>query len=109
ANERGNVCAASGAALANGFDRVNPSVFSDLGDWNWRPKVSTITVPTLIIHGEADPIPLETAREWASTIRGSRLVVAPQAGHMTYVETPALFFQSVEEFLAGPPEKSRLK
>jgi proline iminopeptidase len=101
ANERGNVCAASGAALANGFDRVNPSVFRDLGDWNWRPKLAAITMPTLIIHGEADPIPLKTAREWASAIKGSRLIVVPGAGHMTYVEAPDLFFRSVEAFLAG--------
>lgn len=100
AKARGNVCAASGAALASG-ERVNESVFRDLGNFDWRPKLAAVTMPTLVVHGEADPIPLDTAREWAAAIRGSRLLVVPRSGHMTYVESPGIFFPAVNEFLAG--------
>ena len=34
-------------------------------------------------------------------IAGSRLVVLPQSGHMTFVDQPSLFIDSVERFLDG--------
>jgi len=34
-------------------------------------------------------------------IGGSRLVIFPQSGHMTFVDQPSLFIQTVEDFLAG--------
>ena len=99
ARDKGDLCAVSGEAIANGL-KVNESVMGGLGDYDWRPQVARLDVPVLVIHGEQDPIRLENAREWADTIRGARLVVLPQAGHMSYVEQPDQFFAAVERFLA---------
>lgn len=95
---RGDTCAAPPAALASGL-QVNASVLKSLGDWDWRARLADLRVPTLVIHGDADPIPLDTAREWAAAIPNARLVVIPNAGHMSYVEQPDLFFAVVEDFL----------
>jgi pimeloyl-ACP methyl ester carboxylesterase len=34
-------------------------------------------------------------------ISGSKLVVVPQAGHMAFVDQPALYVSSVNDFLRG--------
>jgi pimeloyl-ACP methyl ester carboxylesterase len=47
-----------------------------------RAPVSSITAPTLVIHGSADPMfPLEHGRALADEIPGARLLVLEQAGH----------------------------
>ncbi|GAA4060525.1 alpha/beta hydrolase [Actinomadura miaoliensis] len=49
----------------------------------WRgPAISEITVPTLILHGEADPLVRPSAgRRIAARIPGARLVILPGVGH----------------------------
>ena len=64
-------------------------------------RLSTIHVPTLITvgdHDESDPI---MSREMHEKIKGSKLVILPNSGHMTFVDQPDLWLQAVEEFLAG--------
>ncbi len=47
------------------------------------PRITEITAPTLVIHGEADqPIPLTTGRALAAALPGTReLITIPDAGH----------------------------
>jgi pimeloyl-ACP methyl ester carboxylesterase len=50
-----------------------------------RPPLSSIDVPTLLIHGDADPMfPLEHGRALADEIPGARLIVLEGAGHGVY-------------------------
>ncbi|MBI3047088.1 MAG: alpha/beta fold hydrolase [Acidobacteria bacterium] len=97
---RGNLCAPPGAGLASGR-RVNGSVWASLGEFDWRPRLASVRAPTLLVHGDRDPIPLDAAREWRAAIPSSRLLVVPDAGHMPYVEQPQLFFAAVQTFLDG--------
>lgn len=47
-----------------------------------RAELAAITCPTLVIHGEADPLMLPVAgRETAAAIPGARLVTYPGMGH----------------------------
>jgi pimeloyl-ACP methyl ester carboxylesterase len=47
-----------------------------------RPKLKTITAPTLVIHGDADPlVPVEGGRDTAATIPGAELLILPGMGH----------------------------
>jgi proline iminopeptidase len=62
-------------------------------------KLPSIKVPTLIIvgdHDESDPV---MSKEMHEKIAGSKLVVLPQSGHMTFVDQPALFLKTVSEFV----------
>jgi pimeloyl-ACP methyl ester carboxylesterase len=95
---RGKLCASPPPALASSL-KVYASVFDSVGDWDWRDRLGNLRVPTLVIHGEQDAIPLDAAREWASVLPDARLVVLPDAGHLSYVEQPDLFFAAVEDFL----------
>ena len=78
---RADLCAPPAEGLASGR-RANGSVWQSLGDFDWRERLGAIRVPTLVIHGDRDPIPLYLAREWRASIPASRLVVVPNAGHM---------------------------
>jgi 3-oxoadipate enol-lactonase len=66
------------------------------------PMLPTITVPTLVIFGAEDVItPAEPeGRTLAAAIPGSKLVVIPNAGHLSNLEQPEIFNTAVREFLA---------
>ena len=67
---------------------------------SFTDKLHTITVPTLIIWGEQDPIlPLEHAYIALTQIPGSRLEVFERCGHLPHIEHPEKFNSTVTEFL----------
>jgi proline iminopeptidase len=67
----------------------------------YTDRLSTIRVPTLITAGDHDESDPSLARTMQEKIAGSKLVVFPESGHMTFVDQPGLFIQAVEDFLAG--------
>ncbi len=69
-----------------------------------RPDASShldsIDVPTLVVVGEEDkPSSREVAERMHERIRGSRLAVLPEAGHLTNLEVPGAFNQALRGFL----------
>ncbi len=64
------------------------------------PTYAKIDVPTLIIVGEEDAItPPEDSRIMHEAIRGSRLVIVPQAGHLAPTEQPGPVAEAVRAFV----------
>lgn len=84
--------------------RVQQSVWESLGNFDLLSpgSLDSIEVPTLIVHGRQDPIPLESS-EAAAHAMGSnaRLVPIDAAGHVPYVEQPAPLFAAIRQFLAA--------
>jgi pimeloyl-ACP methyl ester carboxylesterase len=70
--------------------------------YDWTALLRAVSVPTLVIHGDKDLLPLGVAREIVATLRHARLQVIPEAGHMPFWESPELFFTLVESFLSTP-------
>jgi len=65
-------------------------------------KLQTISVPTLIIWGENDPvIPIHYADSFVSTIQDCRFFRMDSCGHTPYVQYPYAFATKVLEFLNG--------
>ncbi len=65
------------------------------------PVLATIDVPVLIIVGDEDVLtPPKESRLMHDSIAGSVLEVIPGAGHLSNVEQPARFSQSLVGFLA---------
>ena len=62
-------------------------------------RLHTIHVPTLIIVGDHDECDPSLSKEMHAKISGSRLVILPKSGHMTFVDQPRLFIGSVQSFL----------
>jgi pimeloyl-ACP methyl ester carboxylesterase len=64
-----------------------------------RSFLSTISVPTLLIWGDADArSPLAVGEDFHRRIPGSRLVVLPDAGHVSNLEQPEAFNAAVSGF-----------
>jgi len=56
------------------------------GKYNLLPKLKLLGIPTLILHGDYDFIPVDIAAHIAEAISGARLVVLRECGHFCYLE-----------------------
>ena len=97
---RGDVCGAPPSVTRTMILRGRITLAS-LGNYDWRPQLASLDVPTLVVHGTRDVVPEAASREWVSTLPGARLLVIPGAGHLPYADQPALFYSPVSEFLSG--------
>jgi len=62
--------------------------------------VADIRSPTLVVHGELDPlVPVQNARMLAARIPGAQLSVLPRCGHMPHLERPVETAQTIRTFL----------
>ena len=97
---KGDVCDGTEQALRL-QQTVNGQIWGTMGDFDLTPGMAAVKAPVLIIHGEADYIPLEGSRAWARSMPNARLLIIPGAGHTPQGETPEIFFPAVEAFLKG--------
>lgn len=97
---KGDVCGGTDEALRL-QQTVNGQVWQTMGDFDLRPRMAAVAAPVLVVQGEADYIPLESARAWAASLPDARLLVIPRAGHTPQGERPDIFFPAIETFLAG--------
>ena len=73
--------------------------FGSLSDAS-EAALGAIRVPTLVLHGEADPlIPVDSGRRFAAAIPGARLITYPKVGHLPQIEIPERSAQDVERFV----------
>ena len=69
-------------------------------DYNLLARLRPLKVPTLVVHGDHDLVPLECASRVAEAVSGSRLVVLSDCGHFAYVEHPTEVLDAIVHFLA---------
>ena len=79
--------------------RVQQSVWESLGDFDLIPQLSALHLPTLIVHGWQDPVPVESSLAAARALR-ARCVVLEACGHVPYVEQADALFGAIDQFLA---------
>jgi proline iminopeptidase len=78
--------------------RVQQSVWGSLADFDLRASLEHVDVPSLVVHGRQDPIPVASSEAAARALR-ARLVVLDDCGHVPYVEQGPSLFDAVREFL----------
>jgi 3-oxoadipate enol-lactonase len=67
-----------------------------------RDRLGSITAPTLVVGGAADPVAsADLVAQLAAGIRSSRLVTLPDAAHLAPLEQPAATTGLLLEFLDG--------
>ena len=63
-----------------------------------RAKLAAITAPTLVIHGDADPlVSVEGGRDTAANIKGAELKIIPGMGH----DLPLQLVDTIADAIAG--------
>ena len=68
-------------------------------------RLPSIKVPTLIVVGDHDECDPALSKEMNEAIKGSKLVILPNSGHMNFVDQPDLWQQAVVGFLGGKAAK----
>jgi proline iminopeptidase len=82
------------AHTMRGFQAARPSLY------DFEADIRRINVPTLIIVGDEDDPCLEPSLRLKQWIAASGLIVFPKTGHVVNQEEPAMFNQTVGDFLA---------
>ncbi len=88
---------------------LNNEVNAELGEYAYRlqevgelrERLSALRIPVLVLHGEADPLPVWTARELAAILPNTELRVLPSVGHLPWLERPVAFRDTIRRFLAS--------
>jgi proline iminopeptidase len=75
----------------------------NLASVDFTPRLPTLKMPTLITVGDHDESAPSLAEEMHRLIPGSKLVVLPRSGHMTFVDQPAQWLAAVDAFLHPKP------
>ena len=78
--------------------RTQQAVWDSLGDYDLRPRLGTLRVPAVVLHGDADPIPPAASKVLAELLQAP-LHLVPRCGHVPYVEAPDEFVRWLETFL----------
>jgi proline-specific peptidase len=99
-------CVARGRAAKNravyeslwGVSEWNPD--GKLRDWDVRPRLGEIDVPTLVTSGRYDECTPKLAEEAHRGIRGAERVLFEESSHMAFVEEPERFRAVLSDFLA---------
>jgi proline iminopeptidase len=97
---RSDLCASDPAGIRYGLTITNRVVMASYGDWDLREPLKRLDVPTLVVHGEQESIPMDLVEEWVTSLPRARLFRVPNAAHFTYAERPELVWPEVERFLA---------
>jgi proline iminopeptidase len=78
--------------------RTQQEVWASLGDYDLRPAISRLALRALVLHGEDDSIPLDTA-ETVAELLGAEFHPLPRSGHVPYVEAFDEFVRLMDGFL----------
>jgi len=65
------------------------------------PDLADLNVPTLVLHGDYDFVPVSAANRIATALPRARLVVLPACGHFAYLEASDAVHIEVAAFIQG--------
>jgi pimeloyl-ACP methyl ester carboxylesterase len=87
--------------LAVGIDGMARQQAAIIARPDSRPDLASITVPTLVLVGDKDPLtPPDRAEEMAAAIPEARLVIVPDCGHISTLEQPEAVNRALIEWLS---------
>ncbi len=78
--------------------RTQQEVWESLGEYDLRPALAELSLPAIVLHGDADPIPIEAAEETAGLL-GATFHRLADCGHVPYVEALDDFRRLLDAFL----------
>ena len=91
---RGDYCAGTPAAIRH-QNRAMDIVDAWFKDFDIRPELRALRIPTLVMEGAETRVPLDATEEWARVMPDARLLLLPGSGHQTWLEGGNAFFEAV--------------
>jgi proline iminopeptidase len=85
-------------------DRLMQDTWERTG-YDLMPKLAALRMPSLVIWGDHDFIPIEIATHIAGAIPNARLVTLKNCGHFAYLECPSDVRTTVRDFFRSAPPK----
>ena len=84
-----------------------------LYDQTWKrpeydlvPRLRRLDIPTLVIHGDGDVVPVEVAARIAEAIPGAILFVLGECGHFAYLDHPDKVLQLIADLIRPGDHRS---
>jgi proline iminopeptidase len=98
---KSDLCATDIKGIRYGSRTGNRVIMGSYGDWDLRPKLASLRVPLLVVHGEQETIPMDLVEEWVSAMPTgmATLFRVPNAAHFAYAERSDIVWPAVERFL----------
>ncbi len=75
--------------------------------YNLLPKLRGLNIPTLVIAGDHDFIPVEVAEHIAQALPNATLVTIKDCGHFSYLERPGDVRSALNDFFQRTKETQR--
>lgn len=99
---KSDLCASDVRGIRYGNRTGNRVIMGSYGDWDLRPRLHSLDVPLLIVHGAQETIPMDLVEDWVTSMPHgmATLVTVPRAAHFTYAERADLVWPAVEKFLS---------
>lgn len=88
-----------GKNTAKNQNEVAALLMKDLGNYEIHDELSAIKCPTLILHGDSDPLPIEAPYKVHKHIPQSKFIVLKNTGHFMFIESPDKLFSILRDFL----------
>lgn len=82
--------------------RTQQEVWTSLNGYDLRPTLGRTKIPTLLIQGAEDVIPVEATRQLAELL-GAEIHLLPGSGHVPYIEAYEDFVKLLDNFLPRRP------
>ena len=81
-------------------DRLNEETWLS-SHYDLPDRLTRLSVPTLLIHGDHDLVPIECAAHISEAIPGARLIVLNECGHFSFIECPIEIHSEIAGFLGS--------
>jgi pimeloyl-ACP methyl ester carboxylesterase len=85
-------------------DETWASIHSHLEGGTLQRGLPSVSVPTMLIHGDLSPVPLVEAEKTVALMPSATLIVHRGKGHWAWLEEPGFVRAQVELFLASADE-----
>jgi proline iminopeptidase len=70
-------------------------------EYNLLPRLKGLRIPTLVVTGDHEFIPIPTAEHITQALPNARMVTLKDCGHFSYMESPVAVREQIDAFFAG--------
>jgi proline iminopeptidase len=71
----------------------------ELDDYDIYHTIQGVDIKTLVIHGDYDPIPVESSKKYSEMLPSSKFQLMDDCGHFPFIEKQKETLMSIEDFL----------